>query len=153
MKMTQFVRKEDAKGNWYVLDAKEAPVGRIATMAALLLRGKHRPDFTPHIDMGDHVVIMNASDVILTGDKWVQKKYYRHSGYPGGLTETSAKKMMNTHPERILLYAIRGMLPKNRLGRKLLKKLRIYTGSEHVHGAQNPTPIKLSEKKFIEVTN
>ena len=150
MKETKFIRKEDATNNWYLLDAEGIPVGRLATMAALLLRGKHRPDYTPHIDMGDHVVVINADKVVFTGNKWQSQKYYRHSGYLGSLREETASELLEKYPERIIEAAVKGMLPKNRLGRKLVKKLRVYAGSEHKHEAQNPAAIEVSEKKFIQ---
>lgn len=150
MKTTQFIRKEDATNNWYLLDAEGQTVGRLASMAALLLRGKHRPDFTPHIDMGDHVVVINASKVQFTGDKWQSQKYYRHSGYMGGLREETAADLLEKYPERIIEAAVQGMLPKNKLGRKLVKKLRVYAGPEHCHEAQMPAAIEVSEMKFIK---
>ncbi|MCD4652458.1 50S ribosomal protein L13 [bacterium] len=150
MKITKFVRKEDATDNWYLLDAEGIPVGRLATMAAVLLRGKHRPDYTPHIDMGDHVIVINASKVVFTGKKWDLKKYYRHSGYIGSLREETASDLLEKYPERILETAIKGMLPKNRLSRKLMKKLRVVAGSEHKHEAQTPVAIEISEDKFIK---
>lgn len=150
MKETKFIRKEDATNNWYLLDAEGVPVGRLATMAAMLLRGKHRPDYTPHIDMGDHVVVINAEKVVFTGNKWQSQKYYRHSGYMGSLKEETASELLEKYPERIIQAAVKGMLPKNRLGRKLVKKLRVYTGAEHNHEAQNPAAIEISEKKFIQ---
>ncbi|HPQ40821.1 MAG TPA: 50S ribosomal protein L13 [bacterium] len=150
MKTTKFIRKEDATNNWYLLDAENIPVGRLATMAAFLLRGKHRPDYTPHIDMGDHVVIINAEKVTFTGNKWQSQKYYRHSGYMGGLREETAEELRGKYPERIIEAAVKGMLPKNRLGRKLIKKLRVYAGSEHKHDAQIPAAIEVSEKKYIQ---
>jgi large subunit ribosomal protein L13 len=150
MKTTQFVRKEDKGEKWYLLDANGIPAGRVASMAAVVLRGKHRPDFTPNIDMGDHVIIINAEKVVLTGRKLEQKTYFRHSGYPGGWTMTKAKKMLNEKPERILQFAVRGMLPKNFLRDKLMTKLRIFKGPDHPHVAQKPNSIKISEMKFIE---
>lgn len=150
MKTTQFVRKEDATNNWYLLDAEGQTVGRLASMAALLLRGKHRPDYTPHIDMGDHVVIINAEKVVFTGDKWETKKYYRHSGYIGSLREETARERLEKYPERIIESAVKGMLPKTRLGRKLYGKLRVYAGPNHRHEAQMPVAIHVSEEKFIK---
>ncbi len=150
IKTTRFKRKEDVRRNWYLIDAAEKPVGRIASMAAHILRGKHHPDYTPHIDNGDHVIVINAAKIQLTGNKMDQKVYYRHSGYPGGLKEATAKEMLEKHPDRIIKFAVKGMLPKTRLGRKLLTKLRVFPGKEHVHIAQKPIQIALSEKKFIE---
>ncbi|MBN1551477.1 50S ribosomal protein L13 [bacterium] len=150
MNTTRFVRKEDVKHNWYLIDATDQPVGRIASMVAHLIRGKHHPDYTPHIDMGDHVIILNAKKVILTGKKLNQKMYYHHSGYPGGMKQISAKKLLDNVPEKLLTNAIKGMLPKGRLGRQLNTKVRIYPGSEHPHEAQNPIQIKFDENKYVD---
>jgi large subunit ribosomal protein L13 len=151
MKTTQFVRKEDIKPVWYVLDAADQPLGRVASMAAFMLRGKHRPDFTPNIDMGDHIIVLNIDQIRLTGRKLENKMYYRHSGYPGGMKSENAERVMSRYPDRVFLSAVKGMLPKNRLGRKLIKKLRIYTGVEHNHEAQKPTKISLSGQKTVQV--
>ena len=131
------------KGNaieikWYIFDASNKPVGRVATEAARLLRGKHKPTYTPNLDVGDHVIIINCSEATFTGKKLDQKFYRRHSGYPGGLKETSARVMMAEKPERAMMIAVKGMLPHNSLGRKMLKKLRVYAGSEHENMAQKP---------------
>ncbi len=128
---------------WIVVDAEGQVLGRLASQIAARLRGKHLPTFTPHVDGGDFVVVVNVEKVRLTGRKWDQKVYYRHTGYMGGIKETSARKMRQEHPERLLYYAVKGMLPKNRLGRKLLKKLKIYTGSSHPHEAQQPEVVVL----------
>jgi large subunit ribosomal protein L13 len=129
---------EPDQRRWILVDAEGLVLGRLASQIAMRLRGKHRPDFTPHVDMGDFVVVINADKVRLTGNKWDQKVYYRHSGYVGGLKATVARKLNQEKPERTIMLAVRGMLPKNRLGRKLLKKLKIYRGSEHPHEAQKP---------------
>ncbi|MCX7822540.1 MAG: 50S ribosomal protein L13 [Syntrophobacterales bacterium] len=136
--------KFDANGRrWILVDAEGKVLGRLASYIAIRLRGKHLPTFTPHVDGGDFVVVINAEKVRLTGKKWDQKVYRRHSGYMGGLKETSARKMLQEHPERLLYYAVKGMLPKNRLGRKLLKKLKIYVGSKHPHEAQQPQKVEI----------
>jgi large subunit ribosomal protein L13 len=135
--------KFDPNGRkWILVDAEGKVLGRLASYIAVRLRGKHLPTFTPHVDNGDFVVVINAEKVKLTGKKWDQKIYRRHSGYMGGLKETSARKMLQEHPERLLYYAVKGMLPKNRLGRKLLKKLKIYTGPKHPHEAQQPQKVE-----------
>ena len=127
---------------WVVIDANERPLGRIASRAASILRGKHRPDFTPNQDAGDFVVVINAAKVRLTGAKLEQKTYYRHTGHPGGIRTTTAGKLITSKPERVLEAAIRGMLPKNRLGRQLFTKLKIYRDAEHPHAAQKPEPVQ-----------
>ncbi len=135
--MKTFVAKEnEVKKNWYLVDAKNKILGRLATQIAMRLRGKHKPIFTPHADTGDFIVVINAEKVSLTGKKWDKKIYYRHSGYIGGLKEISAKKLLEKKPEDVLRFAVKGMLPKNSLGRRQLKKLKIYTGSDHPHQAQ-----------------
>ena len=123
---------------WVLMDAENQILGRLATQVAMRLRGKHLPNFTPHVDVGDFVVVVNAEKIRLTGNKWGQKIYYRHSGYMSGLKETTARKMNQEKPEHMIRLAVRGMLPKNRLGRSLLKKLKIYRGGEHPHEAQQP---------------
>lgn len=126
---------------WFVVDAKGKVLGRLASRIAMVLRGKNKPEFTPHMDAGDFVVVLNAGDVRLTGRKLDQKIYYRHSGYIGGLKEISARHLLKKKPEEVLRHAVRGMLPKNSLGRNLLRKLKIYTGAEHPHQAQQPVPL------------
>ena len=126
---------------WYLIDADGRVLGRLASRVATLLRGKHKAIFTPHEDTGDFVVIVNAAGVRLTGRKLQQKKAYRHSGYPGGLKETSYETLMRTHPERAITEAVRGMLPKTRQGRQLIKKLKVYRGPTHRHQAQQPAPL------------
>ncbi len=128
-----------------MVDADGQTLGRLASRIALILRGKHRPQFAPHFDPGDHVVVVNASRLRLTGRKLQQKTYQRYSGYPGGLKAVRLSRLMDTHPERVVEMAVRGMLPKNRLGRQLLRHLRVYRGPDHPHVAQNPQPISLSE--------
>lgn len=128
---------------WILVDAENQVLGRLATQIAVRLRGKHLPKFTPHVDLGDFVVVINADKVQLTGNKWDQKLYYRHSGYMGGVKVQSARKLNLGNPEKLIRLAVWGMLPKNRLGRKLIKKLKIYKGAEHPHEAQQPTRIAL----------
>lgn len=137
-------KKENVERKWYVIDAEGKNLGRVATKAATLLRGKHKVIFTPHVDCGDYVVVINASKVNLTGNKLEDKKYYNHSGYPGGLRERTAKVMIEKYPEEMLERAIKGMLPHNRLGRKMGTKLFVYAGSEHKHSAQKPEKIELN---------
>ena len=131
-KMAEIERK------WYIIDAANKPLGRVATEAAKLLRGKHKPTFTPNVDMGDHVIILNCKDVILTGNKLNQKIYRHHSGYIGGMKEVPAKVMLEKNPEKAMTLAVKGMLPHNSLGRQMAKKLRVYAGSEHENQAQKP---------------
>jgi large subunit ribosomal protein L13 len=135
----------DVKREWIVIDAADIVLGRLATHAAAILRGKHKPTFAPHMDMGDFVIIVNAEKVALTGQKLEKKKAYRHSGYPGGLTATTYVEMLEKHPTRAVEKAIRGMLPKNSLGRAQIKKLKVYAGAEHPHAAQQPTPYTLTQ--------
>ena len=142
---TKSVSHEDALRNrrWVVIDANDRPLGRVATRAASLLRGKHRPEFTPNQDTGDFVVVINAAKVKLTGAKEIDKVYHRHTEYPGGIRSTTAGKLRQTRPERLVETAIRGMLPKNRLGRRLITKLKVYGGAEHPHSAQRPEPVNV----------
>ena len=135
---TYSVKKDEIVRKWYIIDAEGKPLGRVATEAARLLRGKHKPTFTPNMDVGDHVIVINCSKVILTGDKLNQKVYRHHSGYIGGMKETSAKDMLQNNPEKAMMLAIKGMLPHNSLGRQSIKKLRLYAGSEHENQAQKP---------------
>jgi large subunit ribosomal protein L13 len=133
---TYVAKEQEISKKWYLVDAKDRVLGRLATQIAMRLRGKHKPIFTPHADTGDFIVVINANKLTLTGRKWDKKIYYRHTGYTGGLKEISAKKLLEKKPEDILRFAVRGMLPKNSLGRRQLKKLKIYSGSEHPHQAQ-----------------
>ena len=135
---TFMAKAQEIERKWFVLDAANKPLGRVATEAARLLRGKHRPIFTPNVDTGDFVIIINAGQAVLTGNKINQKVMYKHSGYPGGLKETPYSRLMAEKPERALEAAVRGMLPKNRLGRKMIKKLKVFAGAEHIHQAQKP---------------
>ena len=136
-------KKENIERKWYVIDASGIALGRVATKAATILRGKHKVTYTPHVDCGDYVIITNASKVVLTGNKLNDKMYYNHSGYPGGLRERNAKTMMENYPEEMVERAIKGMLPHNRLGRQMGKKLFVYAGEEHQHAAQKPVEMKV----------
>ena len=135
---TYMAKSNGIEKKWYIIDASNKPLGRIAAEAAKLLRGKHKPTFTPNVDTGDHVIILNCKDVILTGKKLDQKIYRHHTGYIGNMKETSARNMLEQKPERAMMLAIKGMLPKNRLGRQMINKVRIYAGSEHENQAQKP---------------
>jgi large subunit ribosomal protein L13 len=136
-------KQDDIERKWWVVDAADKPLGRIATEIARVLRGKHKPIFTPHLDTGDHVVVVNAARVALTGKKADQKTYFRHSGYMGGERHIPFRRMIRTHPERVIELAVRGMLPKNALGRQIRKKLRVYGGAEHPHQGQQPEPLDI----------
>lgn len=140
---TFMLRKEDVKHDWYVIDAEGKTLGKVATLAASVLRGKNKPTFTPHVDCGDNVIIINAEKAVLTGNKLDQKIYYNHSGYPGGLRERTAKTMKEKYPVEMVERAIKGMLPKGRLGREMYRKLFVYAGSEHKHAAQKPQNLEV----------
>lgn len=142
-KYTYSAKKGDNPDKWYVFDAEGVVLGRLATTVASRLRGKHSPLFTPHVDTGDSIIVINADKVVLTGKKWSQKQYYRHSGYVGGLKAITAKNLLEKHPEDLVRFAVKGMLPKNRLGKTLFKKLKIYAGSTHPHDAQQPEVLKI----------
>ena len=131
-------KKGEIQRKWHLIDANGKTLGRLASRVATLLRGKHKPTFTPHVDTGDFVVVVNAGKVALTGKKWKEKLYIHHSGYPGGLKSISAEKLKEKKPRRLITMAVQGMLPKNKLGRKLLKKLKVYDGQAHPHQAQQP---------------
>ncbi len=135
---TYMAKAQDVERKWYVVDAEGQTLGRLATQIAVVLRGKNKPTFTPHVDTGDYVIVVNADKIVLTGKKLDQKNYYRHSGYVGGLKTTVARKMIEKNPEFMIHEAVRGMLPKNTLGRHMIKKLHIYRGAEHKHQAQKP---------------
>ena len=135
---TYSIKKDEIVRKWYIIDAEGKPLGRVATEAAKLLRGKHKPTFTPNMDVGDHVIVINCSKAILTGNKLNQKVYRHHSGYIGGMREISAKDMMEKNPEKAMMLAIKGMIPHNSLGRQCIKKLRVYAGAEHENVAQKP---------------
>jgi large subunit ribosomal protein L13 len=142
---TYSAKPADIKRQWFVVDAEGKTLGRLASAIAATLRGKNKAIYTPHIDTGDFVIVLNAGKVRVTGNKESQKNYYRHSNYPGGLKTTSLKEMRRTHPERIIENAVRGMLPRTSLGEQQLKKLRVFTGGEHPHAAQNPIDLPLDD--------
>lgn len=137
----------EAERKWFVVDATDMILGRLAARIAHILRGKHKPTFTPHMDCGDYVVVINAEKVQVTGDRLDTKFYYRHSQYPGGFRQVSLRRMLATHPERVIEAAVKGMLPHNRLGRKMAKKLKVYAGSTHPHTAQKPEALDIPEGK------
>jgi len=137
-------KKETVERKWYVIDAEGVALGRLATKVATVLKGKHKPTYTPHIDCGDYVIVVNAEKVKLTGKKLTDKKYYNHSGYPGGLRERTAKTMIAQYPEEMIERAVHGMLPKGRLGREMNKKLFVYAGPDHKHAAQKPSEMKVN---------
>ncbi|MAG36653.1 MAG: 50S ribosomal protein L13 [Dehalococcoidia bacterium] len=136
-------RPGDAAERWWVVDAEDQVLGRLSTRIAVKLRGKDKPVYSPHADTGDYVIVVNAEKIKVTGRKLTDKLYYRHSGYPGGLKVTPFKDMLAMHPERVIEFAVRGMLPKNALGRQLFRKLRVYAGPDHPHAAQQPEPLSL----------
>ena len=140
---TPYLRKEDVQRDWFIVDAEGQTVGRMCTTIANTLRGKHKPSFSPHTDGGDYVIVINADKVQFSGDKWKSKEYLRYSGYPGGLKRRTAQEMLAKKPEAIVEKAVKGMLPKNRLGRSIFKKLFVYAGAEHPHGAQQPKSLNL----------
>ena len=142
--MKTFVAKEhEIEKKWYLIDAKEKILGRLASQIANILRGKNKPIFTPHMDAGDYVIVINADKIILTGDKIEKKMYYHHSGYVGGLKKTTAKEMLSKKPESLIRFAVKGMLPKNSLGRKQLTKLKVYAGQDYPHQAQQPEKLEI----------
>ena len=138
VKTTKSAKEQDIQREWYVIDAQGQTLGRLATRVATILRGKNKPLYTPHMDCGDYVIVVNAEKVHVTGQKMSQKKYYRHSGYPGGLREVTLRDQLQKFPNRVIEAAVRGMLPKNRLGRQMFKKLKVYAGPNHPHQAQQP---------------
>jgi len=140
---TYTARPADIVRQWYVVDAKGKTLGRLATKIASVLKGKHKVIYTPHMDVGDHVIVINAKDVVLTGNKREKKVYYRHTGYPGGLKKVTAAEMLEKNPERVVKAAVWGMLPHNRLGRKMFRKLKVYAGPEHPHQAQQPKELEI----------
>ena len=140
-------RKEDVSHEWFIVDATDMTLGRMSTEIARILRGKHKPTYTPHVDNGDNVIVINAEKIHLTGNKFNTKIYYNHSGYPGGLRERTAKVMKESYPIEMVERSIKGMLPNGRLGRQMYKKLFVYVGSEHPHAAQEPKELKIGEEK------
>lgn len=143
MKNTYMQKREDVVRSWYVIDAEGQPLGRVATKVAHVLRGKHKPTYTPHIDCGDYVIVVNASKAVLTGNKLDDKIYYNHSGYTGGLRERTAREMKENYPVEMVERAVKGMLPNGRLGRQMYKKLFVYAGENHPHAAQQPVELKV----------
>ncbi len=143
MRKTYSAKPEEIERTWYVVDAEGKTLGRLAAEIAKILRGKHKPIYTPHVDTGDFVIVVNADKVRVTGKRLDQKIYYRHSGYIGGLKAVPLRRMLETHPERVIEHAVKGMLPKNRLGRKMYKKLKVYASPDHPHQAQKPQPLEL----------
>ncbi len=135
---TYMAKANEIEKKWYIIDAAGKPLGRVAAKAATILRGKHRPEYTPHVDCGEYVIIINAKDAVLTGNKLLQKKYYRHTGYIGHLKEVTYKELMEKNPEKAMTLAVTGMLPHNTLGRKAIKKLKVYRDANHEHAAQSP---------------
>jgi large subunit ribosomal protein L13 len=143
--MKTFMAKvEEVKRKWYVVDAEGKPLGRLSSEVAKILRGKHKPTYTPHVDTGDHVIVVNAGKVVLTGNKLDKKIYRHHSGYPGGLKETKYRDMIQNKPEKVIELAVKGMLPKNSLGRAMFRKLKVYRGTEHEHQAQKPENLEIN---------
>ena len=140
---TKSLRKEDVQRDWYIIDAEGQKVGRMCTLIATMLRGKHKASYTPHVDNGDNIIVINADKVIFSGNKWKDKVYLRYSGYPGGQKKRTAEEMLAKKPEAIVEKAVRGMLPKNRLGRAMFKKLFVYAAAEHPHQAQQPKPLEV----------
>jgi large subunit ribosomal protein L13 len=144
---TYFATTENSEHKWYLVDASSKVLGRLASQIAKYLRGKHKPEYTPHADTGDYIVVINAAQIKVTGKKEQEKKYYRHSGFPGGIKETTFEKQQAKDPTKIIELAVKGMLPKNPLGRAMLRKLKVYAGTEHPHIAQQPVEINLEKEK------
>lgn len=144
MEKTFVTKKQDVQREWFVVDAAGQTLGRLATEVARILRGKHKPTYSPSVDVGDYVIVVNAGKIHVTGRKLDQKIYYRHSGYPGGLKEITLRNLLKKYPTRVIEHAVRGMLPKNRLGRQMFKKLKVYDSSDHPHTAQHPKPFEVN---------
>jgi len=144
---TVMVKESEVDRKWFLVDAQDQVLGRVATRVATILRGKHKVAFAPHLDVGDHVVVINAEKVHLTGRKMTDKVYRWHTGYIGGLREVTAERMLKSHPERVVEWAVQGMLPKGRLGRAMFKKLKVYRGAEHPHAAQKPEPLSIGGRR------
>ncbi len=143
MEKTYVTKEKDVQREWHVVDATGQTLGRLATQVAYILRGKHKPIYSSSVDTGDYVIVVNAEKIHVTGRKLDQKIYYRHSGYPGGLKTVTLRNLLQRHPTRVIEHAVRGMLPKNRLGRRMFKKLKVYAGPDHPHAAQRPRPLEL----------
>ncbi|HMB14785.1 MAG TPA: 50S ribosomal protein L13 [Pelovirga sp.] len=144
---TAIAKEQDINRAWYVVDLEDVVLGRAATEIARVLRGKHKPIYTPSVDTGDFVIVLNADKIKLTGNKWADKKYYRHTGYPGGIREINAEKLLAKKPEMLVQAAVKGMLPKNKLGRKMFTKMKVYSGNEHPHTAQQPKELKIASRE------
>ncbi|MEQ6886866.1 50S ribosomal protein L13 [Salicola sp. Rm-C-2C1-2] len=140
---TQSAKPESVSRDWFVVDAADKTLGRLSTEIARRLRGKHKPEFTPHVDTGDYIVVINAEKVRVTGKKSTQKHYYRHTGFPGGLRSMNFEEMIRRHPERVIEYSVKGMLPRGPLGRAMYRKLKVYVGDEHPHAAQQPQQLEI----------
>ena len=143
MKTTVFAKSGSVRGDWFVVDASDKTLGRLATQIAHRLKGKHKPIYSPHVDMGDHIVVLNAEKIHVTGRKLTDKIYYHHTGYIGGIKSIALEKLLKEHPERVIEIAVKGMLPKNTLGRQMFRKLHVFAGSEHPHTAQQPKPLEI----------
>lgn len=146
---TAVAKEQDITRDWYVVDLENVILGRAATEIARILRGKHKPIYTPSVDTGDFVIVLNADKIQLTGNKMADKKYYRYTGYPGGIKEINAEKLLATKPEMVVQAAVKGMLPKNKLGRKMFTKLKVYAGSDHPHAAQQPKELKIKSRETV----
>lgn len=146
MYKTYVAKPGEVERKWFVVDATDQTLGRLATQIASVLRGKHKPQYTPHEDVGDFVIVVNAEKVRVTGNKMDQKMYYWHTGYPGGIRDISLRRQLEKHPDRVILHAVKGMLPRGPLGRRQLRKLRVYRGAEHPHDAQQPEPLQLDQR-------
>jgi large subunit ribosomal protein L13 len=142
---TTFVKPAEVRADWFVINAEGKTLGRLATQLAHRLKGKHKADYSPHVDMGDHIVVVNAEKIRVTGDKLAQKTYWRHSGYPGGIKSRTLAEMLERRPEEVIRKAVKGMLPRNRLARKQLTKLKVYAGPDHPHAAQKPEPMEIDD--------
>ena len=140
---TEFARPATVRGDWYVIDASGKTLGRLCSRIALRLKGKHKADYSPHVDMGDHIVVLNAEKIHVTGRKLTDKIYYHHTGYIGGIKSIALEKLLKEHPERVIEIAVKGMLPKNTLGRQMFRKLHVFAGAEHPHQAQQPQPLEI----------
>jgi len=140
---TEFAKSATVRGDWYVIDASGKTLGRLASRIALRLKGKHKADYSPHVDMGDHIVVLNAEKIHVTGRKLSDKIYYHHTGYIGGIKSIALEKLLKEHPERVIEIAVKGMLPKNTLGRQMFRKLHVFAGAEHPHQAQQPQPLEI----------
>ena len=140
---TYSANPQTVERDWFIVDAKDVILGRLATELARRLRGKHKPEFTPHVDTGDYIVVINADKIAVTGNKMQDKIYYHHTGYPGGIKSVNLRKLLETHPTRVIESAVKGMLPKNKLGRSMMKKLKIYAGADHNHQAQQPQVLSI----------